>query len=63
MHGCQEKNSLACKLPIGDTKIKQVQKFKYLDSVEREDGKCDAEIIKRSENEGRLPNVKQGNFN
>ena len=30
-----------------DTKIKQVQKFKYLGSVLTEDGKCDAEIKRR----------------
>lgn len=33
-----------CDLHVGDTKIKQVRKFRYLGSVMPEDGKSDAEI-------------------
>lgn len=39
-----KRNSLTCELQIGNTKIKQVQKFNYLRSVLTEDRKCNAKI-------------------
>ncbi|MGX9987587.1 reverse transcriptase domain-containing protein [Soonwooa purpurea] len=42
-----KKTNQKCTLQVGNTRIKQVQKFKYLGSVLTEDGKCDAEIKTR----------------
>ena len=41
-----KKESPRCDLRIGDAHIKQVQKFNYLGSVIKSDGRCDTEIKK-----------------
>lgn len=40
----QKKKTPSFDLHIGDTKIKQVQHFKYLRMVLTEDGRCDTEL-------------------
>ena len=43
----KEKTAKKCKISIGDTIIKQVERFNYLGSMITADGKCDLEIRKR----------------